>query len=389
MNKKTMMILAAVVVIGGLWFLKDSGVADKAGVRVSKVMAGGSEDRVTLEGVVQPEESATTTIYAEVPVVIEKVDTVVGAKVKKGDLLVTFTEEAKREAQKALEEVNIQLNNQEAVADSMARQAKNAKEEAEVSANQLAVEEELLKADAISSKDLAKTRSVANRDRSNSEDLAARKLIETQKYNMLKTKHEDLAKKLAFVEKDLRAPKSGIVTALPIEAGAILREGQRVVALAEEGSYKVMVEAPANLINSIKEGAKATVRDQSAGGGKVFEARVDKVSRVARDDAKKNKVIDVELKLQNADGLNPGFLTSVEISGTTNQNAKMVDNFSVVEENGNSYVFTVQDGEIRKVPVKTGVHTASKIEILDLPEGTEIVVNPGRVKEGQKVKVIR
>ncbi|MGL6098291.1 MAG: efflux RND transporter periplasmic adaptor subunit [Fusobacteriaceae bacterium] len=387
MDKKKILAVAALVVAAGLFFMRNED--SKNGVRLTEIKAGAEATNIQLEGIIVPEDEGLTSVYAEVPVVIDRVEKVVGSSVKEGDTILSFTNEAKREAEKALEDVNIQLSSQEAITASINRQARNAKYESEVSQKQSAVNRELLKADAISSLDVAKSEAVANRDRANYEDLDSRKEVESQKFNRLKTKQEELEKKLKFVARDLRAPKDGIITELKLQNGAILREGEKIYSIASEGAYKVAAEAPANIIGALKEGATALVKDLTNSSGKIFEGKVSKVSRVARNDSRNNKVIDLEITLQDSTGLNPGFLTSVEISGMENTNAKMADAFSVVEDRDGTYVFVVQDGIVKKVPVKTGLRTSTKFEILDLPEGTKIVVNPTKVKPGDSVKVIK
>ncbi|MGL4402485.1 MAG: efflux RND transporter periplasmic adaptor subunit [Fusobacteriaceae bacterium] len=389
MDKNKKLIIGALVIGAGLFFSLRTAQTSDQGVRLTQLKTGAEDSKVQLEGVVVPEDNALTSVYAEVPVVIDRVEAVVGSRVKEGDTIVTFTNEAKREAEKALEEVNIQLNSQEAISASMNRQARNAGYESEVSQKQAEVNKELLRADAISSLDVAKSEAIANRDRANYEDLSARKEVESQKYNQLRMKQEELEKKLRFVARDLRAPKDGIITELKLQNGAILREGEKIYSLAEEGMYKVAVEAPANIIGSLKEGAKTTVKDLTNSSGKLFEGTVSKVSRVARNDAKNNKVIDLEIILEDAQGLNPGFLTSVEISGMENPGAKMADAFSVIDENNETYVYVVENGTVKKVPVQVGVRTSTKYEIMNLPEGTEIIVNAAKVKPGDKVKVIK
>lgn len=386
MNKKKVAILAIAILLIVGWGVKKKFESSNLVVRTAPITSGGLNDTITLEGVVEPETEET--IYAEVPVVVEKVELKVGAKVNKGDTILSFTGEAKKEIEKSLEEISIQVNTSEALLDTIKRQAKNAGFEAEVTAQQAKVNKELLDQDAISSIEVAKSVSMANKASSEYEDLKARGLVEEQKYNLLVLKQKDLEKKFKSIGEDLKAPQSGIVTNLSVENGTILRQGQKILSIAKEGNYKIKIEAPANLISSIKEGSEANVRDLSNSGKYAYKGNITKVSRVARDDAKKRKVIDIEVALENGEGLNPGFLTSVEIVGGFSDTAKLVDSFSVLEENERFFVYMVKDGVIEKVPVEIGAQTNLKYEILNLPVGTKIVINPSRVKSGQRVKEI-
>ena len=67
----------------------------------------------------------------------------------------------------------------------------------------------------------------------------------------------------------------------------------------------------------------------------------------------------------------------------------VVDAFSVLEESGRSYVFVIEDGVARKKEVNIGIKTASKYQVLNLSEGTEIVINPFNIRSGDKTRVVR
>lgn len=385
MYSKKIIIGTLLIIAAGAWTYKNKTDESKPTIRISRIESGKFNDKITLEGIVTPEKEET--IFAPIPVVIDKVDSKVGARVEVGDIILSFTGEAKREIEKILEELRIQVNIGEALLETLKRQVKNAGFEVELTAQQAKVNKTLLSQDAISSLEVAKSETMANRANSEYEDLKARQLVETQKQLLLKEKKKELERKIQFIVGDLKSPINGIITELPVEKGSILKDGQKIVTIAQEGSYKIKIEAPANLITSIEVGSDASVRDLANSTIKNYKGKVSKVSRVARDDLKKQKIIDVEIELENGEGLNSGFFTVVEIGGGVPNIAKMADAFSILEESGNHYVYMVEEGTVIKVPVDIGMRTASKYEITNLPEGTEIVVNPSRVKPGQQVRV--
>ncbi|MGL6168576.1 MAG: efflux RND transporter periplasmic adaptor subunit, partial [Fusobacteriaceae bacterium] len=303
-------------------------------------------------------------------------------------VILTFTGEAKKEIEKTLEEIDIQLNSSEALLDTLKRQSKNMKFDMEITEKQAKVNKELLAQDAISSVVVSNSESVANKTASSYEDTNSRYIIEEQKYRLLKIKAEETRKKFKFIENDLRSPIEGIITVLSAQKGSILSSGQKIVTIAREGEYKIQIEAPSSLVSIIKEGNIAKIKDISGNNNSEYAGTVTKVSRVARNDAKNQRVIDVEIELKDGTGLNPGFLTAVEISGAIgNSTAKLVDSFSVLEEEGKNYVYMVKEGTVTKIPVEVGIKTNTKYEIIDLPVGAEIIVNPNRVKPGQMVRV--
>ena len=66
----------------------------------------------------------------------------------------------------------------------------------------------------------------------------------------------------------------------------------------------------------------------------------------------------------------------------------MINSFSVQESDGRYYVYVVENGVAKKQEVKVGGRTTSSYEVLDLPIGTKVVVNPFKIKNGDKVKVV-
>ena len=65
-----------------------------------------------------------------------------------------------------------------------------------------------------------------------------------------------------------------------------------------------------------------------------------------------------------------------------------VPSFSVLEEGEKSYVYIVDGGRVRKTEVKIGAKTSTDYEVLNLPLGTDVVVNPFKVTNGERVKAV-
>ncbi|MCK5779624.1 MAG: hypothetical protein KAH04_01295, partial [Psychrilyobacter sp.] len=65
----------------------------------------------------------------------------------------------------------------------------------------------------------------------------------------------------------------------------------------------------------------------------------------------------------------------------------VVDAFSILEDNGKYYAFIVEDGKAKRIEVEVGIKTLSKYEVLNLPLGTKIIINPFKVTQGEKVKI--
>ena len=133
----------------------------------------------------------------------------------------------------------------------------------------------------------------------------------------------------------------------------------------------------------------AIIRTTSSEGDLTYKGVVSRVSSVARESVlggKKDKVIEVEVRVAEENNLKPGFITDVEISSDSKRSVATVSSFSVIEEGDKNFVYVVEDGRVRKTEVKIGAKTSTDYEVLNLPIGTEVVINPFKVNSGERVK---
>ena len=119
--------------------------------------------------------------------------------------------------------------------------------------------------------------------------------------------------------------------------------------------------------------------------GKVVS--ISSVAQVIKNGNNEERYLTATVELDGSIGLLPGVNVGVEISGKALNGINVVDAFSVIEENGKNYVYIVENNRARKVEIQTGIKTLSKYEVLNLPEGMEVVVNPFKVRDGEKVMV--
>lgn len=383
---KKKIIIGILIIVCGIGFVSYKKIeGSKITVKTEKIRTGTLNQKIILEGTVVPEKQ--TSIFAAVPIGVDRVLVTPGAIVKVGTPIFSFTGETKLEMEKQLEDLKVEVNTSEAVVSNLNREESNLNYESELLKQQLKVNKELLDQDAISSIEVFKSQTMANRVESNYQDIKAKKKIEEQKFKILLEKQKELKTKFTIVDNTFIAPIDGIITEIAVKDGNMINKGAKLFTISEEGNYRIKMEAPLHMVNILKAGDIAMVKDISNENSKIYSGKIKGVSSVARLDKKQERVIDVEVELNDSRGLNPGFLTQVELEAGESSNAKLVDSFSVVEENGEYFVFVVINNTAEKVPVKIGVKTISKYEILNLEEGTEIIVNPFKVKQGQKLRV--
>ncbi|MGL4785554.1 MAG: efflux RND transporter periplasmic adaptor subunit, partial [Cetobacterium sp.] len=401
---------------------------------------GNLSSSILYAGMVAPGE--VIPVYVEAPVLVESVMARVGQEVEPGDKLLTFSSKSVIENDKELRineldikdiklriadldggSLKLELDNRklemrnleekirgyERRLPVLTAETRTLKEKAEAY-------KKLLAADGVSSTEANKAVNEAEKKIVELEDLKTSLELNRQKFELsavsfesltrelqieeaklksslekLELNHEILVRRAEQLKKPLEAPVSGVITTIDVTEGSNAFSGQRLLAISPKGESIVKVEVPMYGASSVKQNQKAMVRSSSSGGDLCYEGLVSRVSSVARESVlggKNDKVIEVEVKVTGANDLKPGFITDVEISSESSRSVATVSSFSVIEEGDRNYVYIVDEGRVRKTEVKIGAKTSTDYEVLNLPLGTEVVINPFKVSNGERVKAV-
>jgi membrane fusion protein (multidrug efflux system) len=147
---------------------------------------------------------------------------------------------------------------------------------------------------------------------------------------------------------------------------------------------RVLVDVVEKDVPLVKIGQPAELRVDA------YPARVftGKVTRVVQALNPSTRTMTVEVDLSNPDrALKGGMFARVELLVGMHANALQVPIDAVTRLESDQYVYTVQDGKARKVPVELGIRSNGLIEIVKGLEGTEPVIASGKdlVTDGVKV----
>ena len=422
MNKKIIGAVA-VIAVAGIFIFK-SGIGKRTPVKVAEVAVGRLADLSLYSGTVVPGELVP--VYIEAPAVVERVLIKEGEEVSKGTDLLVFSNKSILENEKAikmnaldLKDINLQVADLESGTlklelDKRELEIKELEEAINADAKKLPTLEreakvfaELLKKDGVSSIEAEKRQQAydnlkvelgLNRDKYNLmvvgyESLKRELNIEEAKLRSqlekLKLQEETLRKREEQLKAPLKSPIDGVVVKLDVIEGAMTSEGERLLAISTKGESRINVEVPLYQANTIAKGQEAKIISRELNGNKEYLGTVERISSAARDvRGGKDKVVDVEISINGENDLRPGFVTDVEIAGKVKTNVPVINSFSVQESDGRYYVYVVENGVAKKQEVKVGGRTTSSYEVLDLPIGTKVVVNPFKIKNGDKVKVV-
>lgn len=436
--KKIGIGLVAIMVVGTI--LRKVNIFGTTEVKVTKVEVGALSDMNLYTGMVVPGE--VVPIYISAPAVVEKVLVTEGEHVTKDTQLMVFSNKSLIENENLLKmneldirDIELRIADLESGSmklelDNRAFEIKNLKESVNADERKLSVVQQesrvltersdvytkLLEKDGVSATEANKIMSEAGRKKVEFEDLKTSLELNKQKYELAKVSFESLKRQLeidkaqltsklqklrleheqlVLRDKQLRQPLvagvDGVVVGLDVVEGSVVNPGERLLAVSTSGENMVNVEVPLYQAGSIKKGQPALIISRDYNGDKEYKGIVERVSTaaVASKYSKGNdKVIQVEVSIKDENDLSPGFIADVEISGASKDAVPVINSFSVIEENQEYFVYINDEGRARKQKIKVGARTANSYEVLDLSIGTEVVVNPFKVRNGERIRIV-
>lgn len=184
----------------------------------------------------------------------------------------------------------------------------------------------------------------------------------------------------------ITAPFSGWVSLRNISAGAVVSQGTEIATISDVSRIKLDFPVPETLIPAVRPGqmieaVSAAYPDQP------FRGQVATIDPVIDPNT---RAATVRARLPNPDRrLKPGMLLTVAVEAQPRMSLS-VPELAVIGEGNQRYVYTIERGGIaRRVPVRTGMRSGGRIEILEGLRPGQRVVTEGVVKlsEGMKVRV--
>jgi RND family efflux transporter MFP subunit len=185
----------------------------------------------------------------------------------------------------------------------------------------------------------------------------------------------------------VKAEINGIVSSLDIAQGGTASTQSPALTLVNMDNLKVSFQVSEDVINLIGQGSTVYVT-VSAVSKEPITASVTGVSTAA--DSSTGLYL-VEAALPNPDGaLKPGMFANVELVVEKNTDVISVPLNTVLEKNGEQYVFTIDASNIaHKILVETGLKNDDYIEITNGLSIGDTVVTKGQdfLSEGSQVNI--
>jgi len=181
-----------------------------------------------------------------------------------------------------------------------------------------------------------------------------------------------------FRDCTIRAPIGGYIAAKEsgITLGNYLSPGSRVARLVDISSLRAEVAVGEGQVSLVSESAPATVLIPAAGDQKLFEATVSAVA-AGSDPATGSYAVIVTWANPVGTTIKSGMSVTVTIETRAQEPVVLIPSAAVIEQAGQSYVFTAEANRVAQKPVQVGRRIGNIAEILDGLEEGEILIISG------------
>lgn len=181
----------------------------------------------------------------------------------------------------------------------------------------------------------------------------------------------------------ITAPFDGIITEKNVSAGALAGTGssQPLFMMAQENQLRLTLSLPEKHAASIKQGMPATFTISSQ-PGKVFNTTLSRTSGLL---SQQDRSLTLEFDVDNSSGkLQGGDYAQVKLRLKRKAPSYWVSNKSMLNTQMGTYVLTLNDNEVKRVPVKEGIRLDSLTEVFGtLSAQDNIILKPSEeIKEG-------
>lgn len=202
---------------------------------------------------------------------------------------------------------------------------------------------------------------------------------------------ERLSAEVGALEKQLAntrliAPADGLIVTRELEPGSTAVAGQAVLRMAEADSYWLRVRIDQGRSAGLAAGQPATILLRSR-PGESFAGKVARIEQMS-DAVTEERLAMVAFEVLPA-GLTLNEMAEVTVQLPARSGVMSVPPAALVRQNGNTGVFVAVDGRARFRPVSVGVRSEIGIEVLDGLSGGEAVI-VRRIKpiaDGDRVRV--
>jgi membrane fusion protein (multidrug efflux system) len=186
---------------------------------------------------------------------------------------------------------------------------------------------------------------------------------------------------------EIRAPFDGVIGIIDICEGAFVQPNQELVTVVDQTPIKVKFGVPGKYVNDVGVGQSVELR-VDAHKDRKFKGTVEAVDSYV-DSA--TNCVALRASIPNEDGaLKAGLFASVSLTIGLQGETITIDESAVERMGEQEYVWCVDRGKVRRVPILTGSRERGRVEVIAGLKDKQVVVTSGQrgLSDGRYVKVV-
>lgn len=191
------------------------------------------------------------------------------------------------------------------------------------------------------------------------------------------------------IELKVKAPISGVITELNADDKYTIDNTKALFKISDTENLKIVVSLSNSKIKNLEVGNKAYITSNSLKNNEQLEGHITSIEKVSTIDSQFNEsVTKAIIKLNNNSILKPGDIVSVNIIyKSLDKSILLPIKYLSTDQEGNTIVYLVKDGIVKKQFIKLGITDGLNYEVLDgLSEGDNVLNNSlNMYKEGDKI----
>jgi membrane fusion protein (multidrug efflux system) len=210
------------------------------------------------------------------------------------------------------------------------------------------------------------------------------------RYDLENTRAANRLANLELSYTNVVAPISGVIASRSIKTGNFVQINTPIFRIVDNSRLEATLNVPERELATLKAGQPVKLLVDAL-PGKTFEGVVDRIAPVVDSGSGTFRVICAFAGGDAQSGLlQPGMFGRIRIDYDQRANALVVPRVALLDDEGESAVYTVRKGKAVRVPVKLGYIDGAYAEVRDGLKQGEPVVTAGKValRDGSAVQVI-
>ncbi|NLM43006.1 MAG: efflux RND transporter periplasmic adaptor subunit [Clostridiales bacterium] len=173
----------------------------------------------------------------------------------------------------------------------------------------------------------------------------------------------------------VKAPISGVVSAINVKEGEFASVSSPSFIIIDDSNYIIEVNVNEDVIGKVQLGDKVKIYIRAISEEPLWGT----ITAAAPSADAMTQTYLIKIALENPpDTVKGGMFAEVYITLNRAENCILIPMSSVMEEEGNKYIFVVKSGKAVKKQITTGIFNDKEIQVIDGIDEGEIVVVKGQ-----------